>query len=170
MISYEPEVKGTSSSSTQNIAFVSSNSTNNTNGAVNTTHGATTASTQATAVNLTSIDNLSDVVICAFFASQPNNIKCGFDRSKVKCYKTATKGDTCKGVAGLPRNQENRNSEAKASADKPKAVRKNNGAPIIEDWIFDSEEEDVPQAKIEKKTISLVLTKKEFVRTYRKNC
>ncbi|GJU28372.1 ribonuclease H-like domain-containing protein [Tanacetum coccineum] len=38
-------------------------------------------------------------------------------------------------------------SEAKASADKPKAVRKNNGAPIIEDWVSDSEEEDVPQAK-----------------------
>ncbi|GKC41529.1 hypothetical protein Tco_1059251 [Tanacetum coccineum] len=37
-------------------------------------------------------------------------------------------------------------SEAKASADKPKVVRKNNGAPIIEDWVSDSEEEDVPQA------------------------
>ncbi|GJV73797.1 hypothetical protein Tco_1493792 [Tanacetum coccineum] len=37
-------------------------------------------------------------------------------------------------------------SEAKASADKSKAVRKNNGAPIIEDWVSDSEEEDVPQA------------------------
>ncbi|GJX63275.1 hypothetical protein Tco_0296175 [Tanacetum coccineum] len=37
---------------------------NNTNGAVNSTHGATTASTQATAVNSSSIDNLSDVVIC----------------------------------------------------------------------------------------------------------
>ncbi|GJR42635.1 hypothetical protein Tco_1310738 [Tanacetum coccineum] len=66
---YEPEVKGTSSSSTntQNVAFVSSNSTNSTNGAVNTSHCATTASTQATAVNSTTIDNLSDVVICAFF-------------------------------------------------------------------------------------------------------
>ncbi|GKB05178.1 ribonuclease H-like domain-containing protein [Tanacetum coccineum] len=32
--------------------------------------------------------------------------------------------------------------EAKASADKPKVVRKNNGAPIIEDWVSDSEEED----------------------------
>ncbi|GJV17152.1 hypothetical protein Tco_1362475 [Tanacetum coccineum] len=44
---YEPEVKGTSSSSTntQNVAFVSSNSTNNTNGAVNTAHGVTAAST-----------------------------------------------------------------------------------------------------------------------------
>ncbi|GJR00063.1 retrovirus-related pol polyprotein from transposon TNT 1-94 [Tanacetum coccineum] len=72
---YEPEVKGTSSSSTntQNIAFVSLNSTSSTNGAVNTAHGATTASTQATAVNSTTIDNLSDVVIYAFFASQPNS-------------------------------------------------------------------------------------------------
>ncbi|GKF63332.1 hypothetical protein Tco_0186780, partial [Tanacetum coccineum] len=35
-------------------------------------------------------------------------------------------------------------SEAKASADKPKVVRKNNRAPIIEDWVFDSEEEDMP--------------------------
>ncbi|GJS64330.1 hypothetical protein Tco_0678894 [Tanacetum coccineum] len=72
---YEPEVKGTSSSSTntQNVAFVSSNNTNSTNGAVNTVHGAKTASTQATAVNSTTIDNLSDVVICAFFASQLNN-------------------------------------------------------------------------------------------------
>ncbi|GJR71070.1 hypothetical protein Tco_0083435 [Tanacetum coccineum] len=68
---YEPEVKGTSSSSTQNVAFVSSNSTSSTNGVVNTAHGATTASTQATAVNSTTIDNLSDAVICAFFASQP---------------------------------------------------------------------------------------------------
>ncbi|GJR31510.1 retrovirus-related pol polyprotein from transposon TNT 1-94 [Tanacetum coccineum] len=47
--------------------------TSSTNGAVNTTHGATTASTQATVVNSTTIDNLSDVVICAFFASQPNS-------------------------------------------------------------------------------------------------
>ncbi|GJV65557.1 hypothetical protein Tco_1476385 [Tanacetum coccineum] len=70
---YELEVKGTLSSSTntQNVAFVSANS--NTNGAVNTIYGAITTSTQATAVNSTTIDNLSDAVICAFFASQPNN-------------------------------------------------------------------------------------------------
>ncbi|GJS47038.1 hypothetical protein Tco_0597159 [Tanacetum coccineum] len=74
---YEPEVKGTSSSSinTQNVAFyVLQYSTCCThNGAVNTAHGATTTSTQATAINSTTIDNLSDAVICAFFASQPNS-------------------------------------------------------------------------------------------------
>ncbi|GJU35373.1 hypothetical protein Tco_1183727 [Tanacetum coccineum] len=72
---YEPEVKGTSNSSTniQNVAFVSSNNTSSTNREVNTAYDVTTASTQATAVNTTTIDNLSDAVICAFFASQPNN-------------------------------------------------------------------------------------------------
>ncbi|GKB85132.1 ribonuclease H-like domain-containing protein [Tanacetum coccineum] len=72
---YEPEVKWTSSSSTnlQNVAFVSKNSINSTTGAVNTSHGATTASTQATAVNTTTIDNLSNVVIYAFFLSQSNS-------------------------------------------------------------------------------------------------
>ncbi|GKA86871.1 hypothetical protein Tco_0808582 [Tanacetum coccineum] len=59
------KVKGTSSSSinTQNVAFVSSNSTSSTNGAVNTAHGVTTASTQAIAVNSTTIDNLSDMAM-----------------------------------------------------------------------------------------------------------
>nr|GEW61601.1 hypothetical protein [Tanacetum cinerariifolium] len=50
-------------------------STSNINGAVNTAHGVTTASTQATTVNSTTIDNLSDAVICSFFASQPNSPK-----------------------------------------------------------------------------------------------
>ncbi|GKE82372.1 putative ribonuclease H-like domain-containing protein [Tanacetum coccineum] len=44
-----------------------------TNGEVNTAHGVITASTQATTINLTTIDNLSDAVICGFFASQPNS-------------------------------------------------------------------------------------------------
>ncbi|GJY89843.1 ribonuclease H-like domain-containing protein [Tanacetum coccineum] len=49
--------------------------TNSTNGAVNTTHVVTTASTQATAINSTTIDNLSDDLICAFFASQLNSLQ-----------------------------------------------------------------------------------------------
>nr|GEU96581.1 hypothetical protein [Tanacetum cinerariifolium] len=73
---YEPEVKGVSSlsSSTQNIAYMSftNNNTSSTNGAVITAHGVSTASTQVNAAYSTNIDNLSDAVICSFFASQPN--------------------------------------------------------------------------------------------------
>ncbi|GJW27149.1 hypothetical protein Tco_0040960 [Tanacetum coccineum] len=47
--------------------------TSSTNRAVNTAHGAAIASTQATDVNLTTIDNLSDAIIYALFASQPNS-------------------------------------------------------------------------------------------------
>ncbi|GJV47899.1 putative ribonuclease H-like domain-containing protein [Tanacetum coccineum] len=77
---YEPKVKGMSNSSScsQNMAFVSSsiNNPSSTNKAVNnaqtvkTAHGVSVASTQ---VNAAHIDNLSDAVICSFFASQPNN-------------------------------------------------------------------------------------------------
>ncbi|GJS76627.1 retrovirus-related pol polyprotein from transposon TNT 1-94 [Tanacetum coccineum] len=74
---YEPEVKGMSSlsSSTQNMAFVSSsnNNTSSSNEVVNVAHGVTTASTQVNIAYSTNIDNLSDAVICSFFASQPNS-------------------------------------------------------------------------------------------------
>ncbi|GJX79942.1 putative ribonuclease H-like domain-containing protein [Tanacetum coccineum] len=72
---YEPEVKGTSSSSTntQDMAYVSSKNYGSTNEAVNTAHGVSAASNQANAANLTNVDNLNDAVICAFFASQPSN-------------------------------------------------------------------------------------------------
>ncbi|GJT88677.1 exocyst complex component SEC6 [Tanacetum coccineum] len=74
---YELEVKGmfSSSSSTQNMAFVSSsnNNTNSTNETVNTAHGVSTANAQVNAAYSTYIDNLSDAVICAFLSSQPNS-------------------------------------------------------------------------------------------------
>ncbi|GJY01625.1 hypothetical protein Tco_0359777 [Tanacetum coccineum] len=74
---YEPEVKGmsSSSSSTQNMGFMTSsnNNTSSSNEVVNAAHEATTASTQVNIVYFTNIDNLSDAVICSFFASQPNS-------------------------------------------------------------------------------------------------
>ncbi|GKE69070.1 hypothetical protein Tco_1527142, partial [Tanacetum coccineum] len=195
-----------------------------TNGAVNTVHGATTASTQANTVNSTTIDNLSDAVICAFFASQPNSLQLDnedlqqiypddLEEMDLRCPRwsvtTATKGGRFTKECRAPRNQENKNrentrrvvpvktttsnalvscdgsgyywsdqaeegptnfalmaysfissnsesisepivikpivekSEAKASEAKPKTVRKDNDAPIIEDWVLDSEEENV---------------------------
>ncbi|GJZ46978.1 ribonuclease H-like domain-containing protein [Tanacetum coccineum] len=71
---YESEVKRTSSSTTNshNVAFLSSSSTNSATRAVNTTQGVNTASTQGAADSSTTIENLSDVVIYSFFASQPS--------------------------------------------------------------------------------------------------
>ncbi|GJZ82872.1 putative ribonuclease H-like domain-containing protein [Tanacetum coccineum] len=72
---YEPELTGSSSTSQnpQNVAFVSSNSTNSnssTNEVDNTAYRVSASYTQS---NPTSGDNLSDAVICAFLASQPNS-------------------------------------------------------------------------------------------------
>ncbi|GKB80451.1 putative ribonuclease H-like domain-containing protein [Tanacetum coccineum] len=307
---YEPEVKGmsSSSSSTQNMAFVSSsnNNTNITNEAVNTAHGVSTASTQVNAANFTNIDNLSDVVICSFFASQPNspqlahedlqqihpddieemelkwqmamltmrarrflkntgskltvngNETIGFDKSKVKCYNCHKRGHfarecraprnqdkeisrrsvpvetttstvlvSCDGLGGYdwsgqaeegpnyalmayssssPDSEivdncekglgyekynavpppytgnfmpptpdlsftgldefvnklvvENKKSDEEVS----NVVRKSDDSPIIEDWVSDSEEENVSQPKIEKKTVKPSVAKIEFVK------
>ncbi|GKA39951.1 hypothetical protein Tco_0732544, partial [Tanacetum coccineum] len=71
------EEQGSSSTSqnSQNVAFVSNNinNTNITNKADDTAHGFSTAHTQCNGVNYTSLDNLCNVVICAFLASQPNS-------------------------------------------------------------------------------------------------
>ncbi|GJW66572.1 ribonuclease H-like domain-containing protein [Tanacetum coccineum] len=73
----EQEVKGTTSSSSQNMAFVSSPSSTN---EINTANGVSTANTQvsptSTQVSTTSTQvstaNLSDDTVYAFLASQPN--------------------------------------------------------------------------------------------------
>ncbi|GJX46918.1 ribonuclease H-like domain-containing protein [Tanacetum coccineum] len=80
---YEPKFKGmsNSSSSTQNMAFLSSSNNNsgssnevvNTAQTVNTAYGVSTASTQVNTANSSNVDNLSDAVIYAFLASQPNS-------------------------------------------------------------------------------------------------
>ncbi|GJX88560.1 ribonuclease H-like domain-containing protein [Tanacetum coccineum] len=74
---YELELAGSSSTSQnpQNVAFLSSSSTNSncnssTNEADNTAHGVSATHTQC---NSTSGDNLSNAMICAFLASQPNS-------------------------------------------------------------------------------------------------
>ncbi|GJZ25891.1 hypothetical protein Tco_0570144, partial [Tanacetum coccineum] len=83
--------------------FVSSNSTISTNGAVNTALGATSASTQATTIKSTTIDNLSDAVICAFFVAD------GYVNNEGKeILEEHWKEVSCEWA---PRNQENRNRE-----------------------------------------------------------
>ncbi|GKB97676.1 hypothetical protein Tco_0983813 [Tanacetum coccineum] len=70
---YEAEVMRSSSTNTQNIAFVSSNNTGSTNEAVKTAHGVTTANSKTNASTLPNVDSLSDAVIYSFFTIQSNS-------------------------------------------------------------------------------------------------
>nr|GEX55722.1 putative ribonuclease H-like domain-containing protein [Tanacetum cinerariifolium] len=74
---YETEVKSSSSTShnTQNIDFVSSSNANNTNKSVCVLPNVFAASTKAPTSILPNVDNLSDVVIYSFFASQSNSLQ-----------------------------------------------------------------------------------------------
>ncbi|GKA87075.1 hypothetical protein Tco_0808786 [Tanacetum coccineum] len=56
---------------------------------------------------------------------------------------------------------ENRKSNEEVS----KVVRKSDNAPIIEDWVSDSEEENVSQTKTEKKTVKPSMAMIEFVKS-----
>ncbi|GKB83607.1 putative ribonuclease H-like domain-containing protein [Tanacetum coccineum] len=58
-----------------------------------------------------------------------------------------------------------KNSKAMSSEEVPKEVRKCNDAPIIKDWVSDSEEENTSQPKYEKKIVRASIVKKEFVKS-----
>ncbi|GKB35973.1 putative ribonuclease H-like domain-containing protein [Tanacetum coccineum] len=133
---YEPEHTGSTSTSQnpQNVAFVSlngNNSISSTNEENNTTYRVSAAHTQGNAINSTSVDNLSDAVICAFLAIRPklsstclsrrfikrtsrkldiNGQRIGFDRSKVECY-NCHKNRHFARECRAPKNQENKGSE-----------------------------------------------------------
>ncbi|GJR75125.1 hypothetical protein Tco_0087490 [Tanacetum coccineum] len=80
---------------------------------------------------------------------------------------TSTALESCDGLGGYDWNEfvnkpvvENRKSNEEVS----EIVRKNNDALIIEEWVLDSEEENVSQPKIVKKIVKPSLAKIEFVK------
>ncbi|GJR40394.1 ribonuclease H-like domain-containing protein [Tanacetum coccineum] len=117
----EHEVKGTtsSSSSSQNMAFVSSpNSTNE----VNTANGASTANTQvslastqvSTASTQVSTANLSDGTKTGRKITINGSDTAGYDKSKVECFICHKMGHFARECRG-PRNQDSRNKNQDSS-------------------------------------------------------
>ncbi|GJU35589.1 ribonuclease H-like domain-containing protein [Tanacetum coccineum] len=118
------------------MAFVSSsnNNTSNSNEAVNAGHGVTTASTQVNTAYSTNIDNLSDDVICSFFASQPNSPQLAHEdlqqihpddieemdlrwqMAKLECYNCHKRGHFAREYRA-PRNQDNKKESSRRSAE-----------------------------------------------------
>ncbi|GJS82643.1 ribonuclease H-like domain-containing protein [Tanacetum coccineum] len=118
---YEVKIKGQSSSSSnsQNVAFVSSENTSSTNEAVNTSHEVSTASSQGQTSSSTYSD---DVVMLTmrvkrFLKKTGRNLNfngkytVGFDRTNVKCYNCHRRGHFAREYRA-PRNQVNRNRDA----------------------------------------------------------
>nr|GEZ62873.1 ribonuclease H-like domain-containing protein [Tanacetum cinerariifolium] len=113
---YETKVKQSSSTSTasQNLAFVSSSHTDSTTDSVSATASVSTVGSKLPASPYPNVDSLSNVVIYSFFASQSTSPQLdnedlkqidtgrnldangptymGFDISKVKCYNCHGKG------------------------------------------------------------------------------
>nr|GFB02990.1 hypothetical protein [Tanacetum cinerariifolium] len=117
---YEDEVKGSSTSSqnTQNIAFVSSNNTDSTNESVNDVPSVSAAGSKATVSNFPNVDSLSDAMIYSFFAT------------KIKVFRLK-KNLLTMHLWHMPHQAH--------QVLQDKIMRPD--APIIEDWVSNSEDE-----------------------------
>ncbi|GJX95733.1 hypothetical protein Tco_0351531 [Tanacetum coccineum] len=163
---YEPEVKGTSSSSsnTQNVAFVSSKSTNSTNGAVTTAHEEMDLRWQMAMLiirakrflkntrrkfSVNGTWNRESTKRSVPVEITTSNALVSCDGSGYDWSDQAEEGPTTFALMAYSSTSSNskpivseptvkkkpvvETSKSKTSTDKPKAVRKNNGALIIED-------------------------------------
>ncbi|GKD55209.1 hypothetical protein Tco_1288596 [Tanacetum coccineum] len=81
-------------------------------------------------------------VVCE---NQSNNSKENYDKSLIKEQVSQVKSSFVEGCGS--------NTSKSVSEVEPKEVRKNNDAPIIEDWVSDDEEQDESKTKPEKKTV-----------------
>nr|GEU74313.1 hypothetical protein [Tanacetum cinerariifolium] len=141
---YESEVMRMSSSTTNshNVAFLSSSSINSTTRAVNTAQGVNTASIQGAGDSSTTIENLSVVVIYSFVASQPRYNVVPPTENFMPPKPDLVYPSLDDFVDVNESVSESIVEKPTIESNEPKIVRKENGAPIIEDWVSKSKEED----------------------------
>ncbi|GJV00170.1 putative ribonuclease H-like domain-containing protein [Tanacetum coccineum] len=92
-------------------------------------------------------------VVCE---NESDNSKENSDKSLVKEQVSQDKSSFVEGYGP--------NTSKSVSEVEPKKVRKNDGAPIIEDWVSDDEEQDESKPKSEKKYVIPTAAKKEFAK------
>nr|GFA04471.1 ribonuclease H-like domain-containing protein [Tanacetum cinerariifolium] len=160
---YEAEVKH--SSSTQNLAFVSSSNTDNTTDSVSAAASVFVVCAKLHVSSLPNVDSLSNAMAMLtmrarrFLQKTGRNLgdngptSMGFDMSKVECYNCYRKGHfarECRSPMDSRRNgaadQQRRTVPVKIglSTSKPAQDLSHTNrptAPIIEDWVSDSEDE-----------------------------
>ncbi|GKA65978.1 hypothetical protein Tco_0765685, partial [Tanacetum coccineum] len=164
---FESDVKGstTSSFSTQNVAFVSENtsSTNDVNrSSCKQEDSKALVTLYGEGVDWTNHSEDEHEIMAFSSDSEVSN-----DSFSLKsCLETVEllKSQNDKLLKDLKKS-ELMVLETLSSKEEPKVVRKNDNAPIIEEWVSDDEEEDVSQPKIEKKTVKPSIVKKEFVKS-----
>nr|GEU58880.1 hypothetical protein [Tanacetum cinerariifolium] len=176
---YEAEVMRSSSTTqnTQNVAFVSFNNTDSTNNAVNITHGISVASSKTNASNLPNVDSLSDAVIYSFFASQSNSSQLDNEDLKQIDHDDLEEMDLRNaGLLSIKTTKTGRHPEglchesitslpdiAKSKVKTSETKLKNVSAPIIEDWVSDSKDEN--EIKTESKQIKLSFAKEKIIKS-----
>ncbi|GKC45179.1 ribonuclease H-like domain-containing protein [Tanacetum coccineum] len=132
---------GTSSSTTNshNVAFLSSSSTNSATRAVNTAQGVNTVSTLGAADSSTIVEILSDAVIYSFFASQPrlgyNAVPPPYTGNFMPPKPDLVYPILDDFVDVNETVSESVVEKPTVETNEPKTARKENGAPIIEDWV-----------------------------------
>nr|GEZ63169.1 hypothetical protein [Tanacetum cinerariifolium] len=163
---YEAEVKHSSSpgNPTQNIAFVSSSNTDSTTDSVSAANSVSAVCAQLLVSSHLNINSLSnDMAMLTMRARRflqktgrnlgDNRVRTmGFDMSKVECYNSHRKGhfawectspkNTRRTGAAEPQRRHVPLIPAKPAQDISNATRPM--APIIEDWVSDSEDESEP--------------------------